>query len=84
MLYKPTSPVFAAERAPDGMQGRYQSLYSGASLSGMVLSPPLSGLVFQYAPNLLWPLCFLIAFAATAALALIARFPARVAVTEIG
>lgn len=84
MLYKPTSPVFAAERAPDGMEGRYQSLYSGASISGLVLSPPIGGLAFQYAPDLLWPLCCAMAFAATAALALIARSPARVAATEAG
>ncbi|WP_162908129.1 MFS transporter [Allorhizocola rhizosphaerae] len=57
MLYKPTSPAFAADRAPSGMSGRFQSLYSGASISGMVLSPPLGGFVYQYAPGLLWPMC---------------------------
>ena len=84
MLYKPTSPVLAAERAPEGMEGRYQSLYSGASISGMVFSPLIGGFMFQYAPDLLWPLCCVMAFSATAALAWIARSPARVAATEPG
>jgi len=84
MLYKPTSPAFAAERAPAGMEGRFQSLYSGASISGAVLSPPIGGFVYQYAPELLWPLCCAMAFAAAAALTLIARSPARVAATETG
>lgn len=84
MLYKPTSPAYAAERAPVGMEGRYQSLYSGASISGMVLSPPIGGFMYQYAPDLLWPLCCALALTAAAALAWVARSPSRVAVTESG
>jgi len=84
MLYKPTSPAFAAERAPHGMEGRFQSLYSGASISGMVLSPPIGGFVYQYAPDLLWPLCCAMALAAAAALALTARSASGVVTPEPG
>jgi MFS family permease len=73
MLYKPTSPAFAADRAPEGMAGRFQSLYSGASITGMVLSPPLGGLLFQYAPHLLWPVPCGLALLATAGLAYVTR-----------
>ncbi len=69
MLYKPTSQAFAADRAPSGMSGRFQSLYSGASISGMVISPPLGGFVYQHAPALLWPMCAALALAAAAVLA---------------
>ncbi len=34
MLYKPTAPAYLADCAPADMQGRYQSLYAGASVSG--------------------------------------------------
>lgn len=68
MLYKPTSPAFAADRAPEGMAGRFQSLYSAASISGMVLSPPLGGWVYQHAPGLLWPMCAGLALLAAAVL----------------
>ncbi|HCT81535.1 MAG TPA: MFS transporter [Micromonosporaceae bacterium] len=69
MLYKPTSAAYAADRAPDGMQGRYQSLYSSASIAGMVISPPLGGYVYQHAPTLLWPICAALALMGAGALA---------------
>ena len=55
MLYKPTSAAYAADRAPEGMQGRYQSLYSSASIGGMVIAPPLGGYVYQHAPGCCGP-----------------------------
>ena len=73
MLYKPTSPAFAADRAPEGMAARFQSLYAAASISGMVLSPPLGGLVYQHRPGLLWPWCAGLALSAAALLALASR-----------
>ncbi len=73
MLYKPTSAAYAADRAPEGMQGRYQSLYSSASIGGMVIAPPLGGYVYQHAPGLLWPICAGLAFLGAAAFYLFAR-----------
>jgi predicted MFS family arabinose efflux permease len=78
MLYKPTSAAYAADRAPEGMQGRYQSLYSSASISGMIISPPLGGFVYQHSPGLLWPICAGFAFLGAAALLTAAPRPARV------
>jgi MFS family permease len=68
MLYKPTSAAYAADRAPEGMQGRYQSLYSSASICGMVISPPLGGFLYEHAPKLLWPACAGLALLGAAAL----------------
>lgn len=79
MLYKPTSPAFAADRAPEGMSGRFQSLYSGASLSGMVLAPPLGGFVYQHAPGVLWPMCAAFALLAAGLLAYVAARGRRAA-----
>ncbi|GIH05045.1 MFS transporter [Rhizocola hellebori] len=73
MLYKPTSAAYAADRAPDGMQGRYQSLYSSASIGGMVIAPPLGGYVYQHAPGLLWPICASLALLGAAAFFLLTQ-----------
>jgi len=73
MLYKPTSAAYAADRAPEGMQGRYQSLYSSASIGGMVIAPPLGGYVYQHAPSLLWPICAGLALLGAAAFYFFAR-----------
>jgi MFS family permease len=75
MLYKPTAPAFVTERAPEGMAGRFQSLYSAASISGMVLSPPVGGFLYQYAPGLLWPVSCALAFGAAATLGVVAGKP---------
>jgi MFS family permease len=83
MLYKPTSAAYAAERAPDGMQGRYQSLYSSASIGGMVIAPPLGGYVYQHAPGLLWPLCAGLALLGAAAFFLLAKPPRPRAVPRL-
>lgn len=57
ILYKTTATAYVADQAPDHAQGRFQSLYAGVSISGMVLSAPLGGALYQAAPHLLWPLC---------------------------
>jgi MFS family permease len=57
MLYKPTAPAYVADAAPAGMLGRYQSLYGAASIGGMMLAPALGGFGYQYAGDLIWPIC---------------------------
>jgi MFS family permease len=64
MLYKPTATAHVADAAPDGMTGRFSSLYAAASISGMFLAPALGGTTYQHHPRLLYP--------AAAALALVA------------
>ena len=55
------------DRAPAGLKGRYQGLYTAAATSGTMLAAPLGALVHTRAPTALWPLC---AVAATGAGAL--------------
>ena len=66
MLYKPTATAYAADLAPDGMAGRYQSAYGAASISGTMLSPALGGPLYDVAPALVWPLAGVLALAAAA------------------
>ncbi|GAA2115466.1 MFS transporter [Nocardioides bigeumensis] len=54
MLYKPTATATAADRAPEGMHGRYQSLYGAASLGGMVIAPPLAGALLEWGDRRVW------------------------------
>ncbi|MEU6018325.1 MFS transporter [Streptomyces sp. NPDC047515] len=61
ILYKTTATAYVADRAPDHAQGRFQSLYAGASISGQVLAPPLGGALYSAAPGLLWPACAVLA-----------------------
>ena len=68
MLYKPTATGHAADLAPAGMQGRYQSLYVSASIGGMLLSPLLGTTLYGAAPRLVWPCATVVAFAAAAAI----------------
>ncbi|MEU4392980.1 MFS transporter [Kribbella sp. NPDC023855] len=63
MLYKPTATAHVADAAPEGMTGRFSSLYAAASISGMFLAPALGGVTYQHHPRLLYP--------AAAALALV-------------
>ena len=70
MLYKPTATAHAADRAPDGMHGRYQSLYGAASIGGTVVAPPLAGALFSASPRLMWVVGGLLALAAAATLGL--------------
>lgn len=55
MLYKPTATAHAADLAPPGAEGRYQSLYASASIGGMVLSPLLGNSLYAAAPRVVWP-----------------------------
>ncbi|MEV0324133.1 MFS transporter [Streptomyces sp. NPDC050658] len=57
ILYKTPATAYVADHAPAQVQGRFQSLYSGVSVSGVVLSAPLGGALYTVAPGLLWPLC---------------------------
>jgi predicted MFS family arabinose efflux permease len=68
MLYKPTATAHVADAAPDGMVGRYSSLYAAASISGMFLAPALGGSAYQHAPRLLYPIAAALALAASAVL----------------
>ncbi|MEV6008997.1 MFS transporter [Streptomyces sp. NPDC051976] len=76
ILYKTPATAYVADHAPAGMQGRFQSLYAGASTTGTVLAPPLGTLLYAAAPALLWPLCAALAAAAGVIVLLAQRFPA--------
>jgi predicted MFS family arabinose efflux permease len=76
MLYKPTATAYVADAAPDGMVGRYSSLYAAASISGMFLAPAIGGTTYQHAPRLLYPVAAVLALAAGAVL-LLTRATAR-------
>ncbi len=73
MLYKPTATAHASDRAPDGMHGRYQSLYGAASIGGTVLAPPLTGTLFEVSPQLMWVAGGAIGVVAAAVVALMGR-----------
>ncbi|MFD9475813.1 MULTISPECIES: MFS transporter [Streptomyces] len=68
ILYKTTATAHMADQAPEHAIGRFQSLYAGVSVSGVVLGPPLGGALYSVAPGLLWPLCAVLAAGAGAAL----------------
>ncbi|THA47380.1 MFS transporter [Streptomyces sp. A1136] len=57
ILYKTTATAYVADQAPEHAVGRFQSLYAGVSVSGVVLGAPLGGALYAAAPALLWPLC---------------------------
>ncbi|MCX4678104.1 MFS transporter [Streptomyces sp. NBC_01433] len=61
ILYKTPATAYVADQAPGHAQGRFQSLYAGASISGQVLAPPLGGALYASAPALLWPVCAVLA-----------------------
>jgi MFS family permease len=54
MLYKPTATAHAADLAPDGMVGRYQSIYASASIGGMLLAPLLGTAAYTASPRGVW------------------------------
>lgn len=56
MLYKPTATAHVADAAPEGMVGRFSSLYAAASISGMLFAPALGGTAYEHTPGLLWPM----------------------------
>ncbi|GAA1509560.1 hypothetical protein GCM10009730_12350 [Streptomyces albidochromogenes] len=64
ILYKTPATAFVADQAPAHAQGRFQSLYAGVSVSGVILAPPLGGALYEAAPGLLWPLSAALALAA--------------------
>jgi len=68
MLYKPTATAHVADAAPEGMVGRFSSLYSAASISGMFLAPAIGGAVYEHAPHVLYPAAAVLAIAAAAVL----------------
>ena len=76
MLYKPTATAHVADAAPDGMVGRYSSLYAAASISGMFLAPAIGGTTYQHAPELLYPVAAGLALVAGVVL-LLSRAGAR-------
>ncbi|MCX5201983.1 MFS transporter [Streptomyces sp. NBC_00237] len=61
ILYKTPANAYVADQAPAHAQGRFQSLYAGVSVSGVVLAPPLGGALYEAAPGVLWPLCTVVA-----------------------
>lgn len=61
ILYKTPAAAYVADSAPAHVQGRFQSLYSGVSVSGVVLSAPLGGALYTAAPGALWPVCAVLA-----------------------
>ena len=73
MLYKPTATAHASDRAPEGMHGRYQSLYGAASIGGTVIAPPLAGVLFELNPPLMWMAGGALGVAAAAVLAFTGR-----------
>ncbi|MFJ3200934.1 MFS transporter [Streptomyces sp. NPDC086989] len=73
ILYKTTATAYVADQAPEHAMGRFQSLYAGVSVSGVVLGPPLGGALYTAAPGLLWPLCAALAAGAGAAVLYAAR-----------
>ncbi|MFJ7586320.1 MFS transporter [Streptomyces sp. NPDC097617] len=68
ILYKTTATAYVADQAPEHAIGRFQSLYAGVSVSGVVVGPALGGALYSAAPGLLWPLCALLAAGAGAVL----------------
>jgi len=80
ILYKTPATAYVADCAPPAYQGRFQSLYAGASISGTVLAPALGGALYEAAPALLWPLAAALAgLAGLAVLAAGRREPALAA-----
>jgi len=75
ILYKTPATAYVADQAPGHAQGRFQSMYAGASISGQVLAPPLGAALYTAAPALLWPVCALIAAAAGGAVLAARRLP---------
>ncbi|MFF3015057.1 MFS transporter [Streptomyces sp. NPDC057939] len=57
ILYKTTATAYVADQAPEHAVGRFQSLYAGVSVCGVVIGPSAGGALYAAAPGLLWPLC---------------------------
>ncbi|MGP3685181.1 MFS transporter [Streptomyces sp. IBSNAI002] len=77
ILYKTTATAYVADEAPAHAVGRFQSLYAGVSVSGVVLAGPLGGALYAAAPGLLWPLCAVLAAGAGGAVLWTGRHAVR-------
>ncbi|MGW0748886.1 MFS transporter [Streptomyces sp. NPDC002587] len=77
ILYKTTATAYVADESPEHAVGRFQSLYAGVSVSGVVLAAPLGGALYDTAPDLLWPLCAVLGAAAGATVLVMGALGAR-------
>ncbi|MFI7497044.1 MFS transporter [Streptomyces sp. NPDC049687] len=77
LLYKTTATAYMADEAPPHVQGRFQLLYAGVSISGVVLAAPVGGTLYETSPAILWPLCAALAATAGTAVLLSARDAGR-------
>jgi predicted MFS family arabinose efflux permease len=68
MLYKPTATAHVADSAPAGAAARYQSLYAGASIAGLLFAPAVGGYAYEHVPGLLWPVAGALALGAAGVL----------------
>ncbi|MEV0119166.1 MFS transporter [Streptomyces sp. NPDC050844] len=84
ILYKSTATAYVSDRAPEHAQGRFQSLYNGVSVSGVILSPPLGGALYAVAPGLLWPVCAVLGACAGLAVLVAGRIPERASLRVSG
>jgi predicted MFS family arabinose efflux permease len=73
MLYKPTATAHVADSAPAGAAARYQSLYAGASIAGLMLAPAIGGVAYEAAAHALWPVAGACALLAALALTVAGR-----------
>lgn len=55
ILYKTTATAHVLDAAPDHLVGQYQGLYTGAATSGTMLAAPIGTVIYESAPQLLWP-----------------------------
>ncbi|MEV8598122.1 MFS transporter [Streptomyces sp. NPDC052012] len=74
LLYKTPATAYVADQAPVHVQGRFQSLYAGVSISGMVLAAPLGGALYETAPGMLWPVAAGLGAAAGSAVLWVGRW----------
>lgn len=84
ILYKSTATAYVSDQAPEHAQGRFQSLYNGVSVSGVILSPPLGGALYAVAPGLLWPVCAVLGACAGLAVLVAGRIPERASLRASG
>lgn len=76
ILYKTTATAHVLDAAPDHLVGQYQGLYTGAATSGTMLSAPIGTLIYDTAPDLLWPVMGATAVVAAGCVLASARTPA--------
>lgn len=64
ILYKTTATAHVVDAAPPHLLARYQGMYTGASISGVVLAPPVGAFTYALSPAATWPLFTAVAVAA--------------------